>query len=52
MADDAGAFVIVEAGAAQSFVGELEAERLDQMQLGTGVGAQADDVAGIRRDLG
>ena len=34
VADDAGAFVIVEAGAAQCLVGEGEAERLDEVQFG------------------
>jgi hypothetical protein len=45
-------FVIIQSRAYQLLVFEREAERLDQMQLATGVGAQTDDVAGIRRDFG
>lgn len=47
-----GVFMIVEAGAAQLPVVKFEAERADQMQLRTGVGAQADHVACVRRNLG
>jgi len=44
-------FVIIQAGADELLVFQREAERPDQMQLAAGVGAQADDVAGIRRDF-
>src|SRR5438552_772652 len=44
--------LVVEAGAAHRFAGELEAERLHQVQRRAAVGAQADDVAGIGRDFG
>ena len=48
---DIGEFVIVEAGAAQARVVELEAQRFDEMQPRAGVGAQANDVARVGRDL-
>ena len=47
-----GVFVIIESCAAQLSVVKFEAERANQMQLRSGVGAQTDDVAGIRRNLG
>jgi hypothetical protein len=47
-----GEVVIVEAGALQLPVLEGEAERLDEVQPRAGVGGEADDVAGIGRDLG
>ena len=34
---------------AQCFVVEVEAERFDQMKFGAGIGAEADDVAGVGR---
>jgi hypothetical protein len=43
--------VVIQPGADQLFVFQRESKRPDQMQLATGVGAQADDVAGIGRDL-
>ena len=43
---------IVEAGAAELGVGDLKAQRLDQMEAGAGGGAQAGDVAGVGRDFG
>ena len=46
-----GVFVVVKAGAAQARIIERERERRDQVQIATGIGAQADDVAGIRRDF-
>ena len=42
---------VVEASAAQFFSIEIEAQRLDQVQVGAGVGAQPNDVAGVRRNL-
>src|SRR5574343_252490 len=42
---------LVEPGAAQVLVAEIEAERLDQVQFGAGVGAHADDVARIGWDF-
>ena len=44
-------FMIIQPGAHELPVLQREAERLDQMQLATGVGAQADDIAGIWRDF-
>ena len=52
MANDAGVFVIVQPGTAQPLVRDVEAERFDQMQLGPGVGAKANDVARIGRYFG
>src|SRR5450759_1675974 len=43
--------VIIQPGAKQLFILQREAERFDQMQLATGIGAQADDIAGVRRNL-
>jgi len=48
---DVGPFVIVEATAFQQTIGQLEAERLDEMQIGAGDRAQSDDVARVRRYL-
>lgn len=45
-------FVVIEPGALEGTVFPFEAERLHQMQFASGVGAQADDVAGIGRDFG
>jgi len=45
-------FVVVESGAAQLRVVEVEAERADQVQPCAAVRAQADDVARVGRDLG
>ena len=47
-----GVFVIIQAGAAQLFVIQLETERADQVQLRSSVGAQANNVAGVGRNLG
>jgi hypothetical protein len=43
---------IVHAGAFEMPVRDLESERFDQVQLGSGGGAEACDVARIRWDLG
>ncbi len=43
---------IIQPGAAQFPVLQPEAERFDQVQARTGVGAQAHDVAGVGRNLG
>ena len=43
---------IIEACAPDLCLVELEAERMNQVQSGTNVGAQSDDVTGIRRYLG
>lgn len=44
--------VVVEAGALQTLVIEPKPERFHQVQCRAGVGAQTNDIAGIRRDLG
>ena len=48
---DAGELVIIEPCAFHFGRIEREAERLDQMQIRAGVGAQPDDVAGVRGDF-
>ncbi len=51
MNPDVGIFMVVQAGSAQLFVLKVKSQWFDQMELGAGIGAQADDVAGIRGDL-
>ena len=51
MHDQARVLVVVEAGALQFAIVEPEAQRLDQMQLGAGIGGKPDHVAGIGRNL-
>ncbi len=46
-----GELVVVEAGTAQAWFVQLEAQRPHQVQRGAGVGAQAYDIARVRRDL-
>ncbi len=46
-----GVLVVVQPGAAQALVVHVEAQRLDQMQVAATVGAQPDNVAGIRRNF-
>jgi len=48
MADNGGKFVIIQPGTAQAFVIPRKTHWLDNMQTKTGVGAQADDIPGIR----
>ena len=49
---DAGKFMIIEPGTLHFGRIQRETQRLHQMQFGTAVGAQADDVAGVGRDFG
>ena len=51
VAEDAGVFVVVKAGAAQGLVVDVETERFDEVEFGAGIGAQPDDVAGIGGDF-
>jgi len=51
MGFDRGVLMVVETGALQLFVFQGESERLDQMQPAAGVGAEADDIAGVGRDF-
>jgi MSHA biogenesis protein MshE len=44
--------MVIQSGANQLFVLQRETERFDQMQMTAGIGAQPDDIAGIRRNLG
>ncbi len=46
-----GELAVVEPGASQALVVELESERMNQVQSAAGIGAQAYDIAGIRRNL-
>ncbi len=46
-----GELAVIEPGAPDRASIELESERLDQMQSAAGIGAQTDDVAGIRWNL-
>jgi hypothetical protein len=48
---DIGKLVVIEPGAAQSFVVHLKPERLDDMKRRSGVGAQANNIPRIRRDF-
>jgi len=43
--------VIIEAGTAQALIVQLEAQRFYQVQTAAGIGAEPDNVAGIRRNL-
>ena len=52
MGPDLRPFVVVEPGAPQLAVFEAEAEGLDEVQPRAGIGAQADDVAGVGRNPG
>lgn len=47
MHGEAGPFMVIQSGAPQLSVTQIEPQWPDQMQLCTGVGAQTDDVAGI-----
>ena len=44
--------VVIQSGPLQPFVVQLEAQRPHQMQHGAGIGRKADDIAGVRRNLG
>ncbi len=48
---DAGEFVVIQPGAPQAAVIQRETQRLNQVKPHTGVGAQADDIAGVGGDL-
>ena len=52
MALQRGVFVVVETGAAQGLVVDVETERFDEMKFGAGVGAKADHVARVGRNFG
>ena len=47
-----GVLVVVQPGALELLVLQGEAQRRDQVQPRPGVGAQADDVAGVGRNFG
>ncbi len=51
MANHPSVCVIVQTCPAAGLVADIEAERLDQMQFGTGIGTHPNDVAGIGRDF-
>ena len=46
-----GKFMVVQSGTAHFRVIERESQWFDQMQLCTGIGAQTNDVSGVRRDF-
>ena len=46
-----GQVAVVQSGTLELLVLEVEAERLDQVQAGAGIRREADDVAGVGRDL-
>ena len=43
--------IVIQSRAAQSFVLDVEAERLHEVQCAAGIGAQADHVAGFGGNL-
>jgi len=47
-----GVFVVIQARTAQLFVIQFKAEWTDQVQLCPSVGTQADNIAGVGRNLG
>jgi hypothetical protein len=49
---DVDGIPVVEAGAAELGVGDLEAEGFDEMEAGAGGGAEARDVAGVGGNFG
>lgn len=49
---DLGEVVVVQAGAAQMFLREVEAERFDKVQMGPGARTHADGVARVRGNDG
>ena len=51
MTNDGSKLMVVQPRAAQTFVVPRKAHRLNDVQTKTGVGAQADDIAGIGWDF-
>ena len=51
MATDSRIFMVVQPGAAQGFVIDIETQWLDQMELCPGIGTHADDIPGIGRNF-
>src|SRR5699024_9596227 len=52
MDGDMGEVVVVEPGAAQLRIGEIGAERLDEMKVGSGDRGEPDGVSGVAGDFG
>ena len=52
MAENTGIFMVVETGAAQGLVVDVETQWFNKMQFGAGIGAQADDIAGVGWNFG
>ena len=48
---DRGKFVIVQPGATQALIVPGKAQWLNQVELKTGIGAQANNIAGVRWDF-
>ena len=51
MGFDLGKFVIIQPGAAQLLMFHVKPQRFDQVQLHAGIGAEADDIAGVGRNF-
>src|SRR5690554_1225773 len=51
MDSDGGVFAVVQPGPPHLFVFQGKPQRFDQVQLAAGVGAEPDDIAGVRRHL-
>lgn len=49
--NDTGVLVIIQSGPPQALVGDDKAQWFNEMQLGAGIGAQANDVAGVGGDF-
>ena len=52
VAVDVGEFVVIQPGPSQARVVQFEPQRTHQVQARAGIGAQADDIARVGRDLG
>lgn len=51
MALERGILMVIQPRATQALVIQFEADGFDQVQVAAAVGAQANDVAGIRRNF-
>jgi hypothetical protein len=52
VAYNAGIFVIIQPGPAQALVGDVKTQRFNQVEFGSRVGTEANDVAGVGRYFG
>ena len=51
LGNDTG-FPVIQSGAAQAFLINPESKRMNQVKCRTRIGAQTNDVSGVRRNLG